>query len=132
MSVSTLGSGIDRAQAAIHEAVHSALSPGNLSLAASRRAGIGQFLYDNVHFFKYAEETLAETTALVGTRRLAGMSLRAAVRGGANFSLNGSYFIGASRIPLSRATALFQGAAGAALFGGGLYLGYRASSYISP
>jgi hypothetical protein len=77
-------------------------------------------LYQNSQLVRFAEEAAAETTAQVGTRSMSGLSLGEAIGTGIRFPFNGAY------APMSAwgiAREAIGMAGGAAVVGGGLYLG---------
>ena len=80
---------------------------------------MSQTLYDSSQLFRYAEESLAESTAQLGTRNLSGLSFGDALRTGLEFPFSGGYE------PMSILGIAREAGIGAAGFGaaaGGLYL----------
>jgi RHS repeat-associated protein len=111
MTLSKLGSAVDRAQVRIHEGVHSFLSPSPSSILADLRANLRMSVHHRSQFIRYTEEAIAETAAQLGTRSMTGMSFGQAVRAGLRFPLEGDY-----RLTLQGVGA--EAAGGAVLIGG--------------
>jgi hypothetical protein len=123
MTLSSLGTAINRAQVELHEGVHSFLSPEQSGVINTIRADILDSGYKNSHLLKFTEEALAETVAQVGTRNMSGQSLLQAVGKGYRYPLNANY--GLSRLQI--------GLEGAGLVGtlGGLWYGaYRSTEKL--
>ena len=115
MTLSSLGTGLDRAQVALHENVHSILSPSAGGIVNNIRADIRMGLYQGSQFFKYTEEALAETTAQLGTRNVSGLSFSDALMTGLRFPLVNNYGLQLSRVGV-------EAVGGTAAFGGSMYL----------
>jgi hypothetical protein len=116
MTLSSLGTDMDRAQVAIHEGVHSVLSPSEGGMVNAMRAKARISLYKNSQFFRYTEEVLAESTAQLRTREMSGFSFNEAMMTGLRFPLRNDYY----RINLTRVG--LEAAGGATVVGGGAYL----------
>jgi RHS repeat-associated protein len=130
ITLSRLGSAIDRAQVAAHEAVHSFLRVSQDSFLANLRAGWNAKSYHNSVLLKYTEETLAETVAQVTTRHMTGNSIWTAIQTGAKLPLNNNaYSVGGQVLTGSRVLS-HAGAWGAA-YGAGVYGTYRISDYTA-
>lgn len=123
MTLSALGSEIDRSQVLLHETVHSFLSPDEASLFSGIRADSRMWLYQNSNFFRYTEEALAESVAQVGTRQQSGLGLRQALWNGIRFPTNPAYQI-------SYRGLLIETVGGASAAGGGIYGANKAGQYL--
>ncbi len=120
MEVSSLGTSLERAEALLHEQVHSFLTPSPSSVFGTMGAtDVRLALYQNSQLFRYGEEALAETTAQMGTRSLSGFSFTEALQSGMQFPFSSSLYQPMSVWGLTGEAAGLAG--GAALFGGGLY-----------
>ena len=121
MTVSSLGTDLDRAQALLHEQVHSSLPVSGSSLFGAMGATDARIaMYQNFQLSRFAEEAVAETTAQLGTRSMSGLSFGEAIGTGSRFPFNGAYAPMSAWGITREAMGL---AGGAAMVGGGLYLG---------
>jgi YD repeat-containing protein len=127
MTMSSLGTDLDRSQVALHEGMHSAFAPAQSSLFGPAAANLRISLYQDSQLYRYGGEALAETVAQMGTRSLSGFSTREALSSGLSFPFNPHYGITAGGLAQEGAAAT-AGLVGA---GTGLYLWNTAGANVT-
>jgi len=116
VTLSSLGSEVDKAQVRLHEGLHSFLSPDRNSFLAEIRADIRIGLYSRSQLFRFVEEALAETRAQIGTRNLTGLNFAEAIITGLRFPLDNNYKI--STLGLTLETLGVSTVTGGIIYGG--------------